>query len=301
MEADVIKLDKVEQYNDLFGLETLHPLVSVVDLKESTRYPTHFIINYGVYALYLKDIKCGDIRYGKQKYDYQDGTVVSFAPGQVAEVEMLDGMKPMATGLLFHPDLIRGTSLGENIRQYSFFSYSSAEALHLSETEKEIFTDCLHKIKLELLRSIDKHSKRLISRNIELLLDYCMRFYERQFITRREANRDVLTKFEALLDAYFMENMPERNGLPTVRYFADKVCLSPNYFGDLIKKETGKTAQEYIQNKIMDVAKQQIVGTDKTVSQIAYELGFQYSQHFNRIFKKNVGCTPNEYRKVQHV
>lgn len=287
MEADVIKLDKVEQYNDLFGLETLHPLVSVVDLKESTRYPTHFIINYGVYALYLKDIKCGDIRYGKQKYDYQDGTVVSFAPGQVAEVEMLDGMKPMATGLLFHPDLIRGTSLGENIRQYSFFSYSSAEALHLSETEKEIFTDCLHKIKLELLRPIDKHSKRLISRNIELLLDYCMRFYERQFITRREANRDVLTKFEALLDAYFMENMPERNGLPTVRYFADKVCLSPNYFGDLIKKETGKTAQEYIQNKIMDVAKQQIVGTDKTVSQIAYELGFQYSQHFNRIFKKN--------------
>lgn len=301
MEADVIKLDKVEQYNDLFGLETLHPLVSVVDLKESTRYPTHFIINYGVYALYLKDIKCGDIRYGKQKYDYQDGTVVSFAPGQVAEVEMLDGMKPMATGLLFHPDLIRGTSLGENIRQYSFFSYSSAEALHLSETEKEIFTDCLHKIKLELLRPIDKHSKRLISRNIELLFDYCMRFYERQFITRREANRDVLTKFEALLDAYFMENMPERNGLPTVRYFADKVCLSPNYFGDLIKKETGKTAQEYIQNKIMDVAKQQIVGTDKTVSQIAYELGFQYSQHFNRIFKKNVGCTPNEYRKVQHV
>ena len=301
MEADVIKLDKVEQYNDLFGLETLHPLVSVVDLKESTRYPTHFIINYGVYALYLKDIKCGDIRYGKQKYDYQDGTVVSFAPGQVAEVEMLDGMKPMATGLLFHPDLIRGTSLGENIRQYSFFSYSSAEALHLSETEKEIFIDCLHKIKLELLRPIDKHSKRLISRNIELLLDYCMRFYERQFITRREANRDVLTKFEALLDAYFMENMPERNGLPTVRYFADKVCLSPNYFGDLIKKETGKTAQEYIQNKIMDVAKQQIVGTDKTMSQIAYELGFQYSQHFNRIFKKNVGCTPNEYRKVQHV
>ena len=300
MEADVIKLDKVEQYNDLFGLETLHPLVSVVDLKESTRYPTHFIINYGVYALYLKDIKCGDIRYGKQKYDYQDGTVVSFAPGQVAEVEMLDGMKPKATGLLFHPDLIRGTSLGENIRQYSFFSYSSAEALHLSETEKEIFTDCLHKIKLELLRPIDKHSKRLISRNIELLLDYCMRFYERQFITRREANRDVLTKFEALLDAYFMENMPERNGLPTVRYFADKVCLSPNYFGDLIKKETGKTAQEYIQDKIMDVAKQQIVGTDKTVSQIAYELGFQYSQHFNRIFKKNVGCTPNEYRKVQH-
>ena len=203
MEADVIKLDKVEQYNDLFGLETLHPLVSVVDLKESTRYPTHFIINYGVYALYLKDIKCGDIRYGKQKYDYQDGTVVSFAPGQVAEVEMLDGMKPMATGLLFHPDLIRGTSLGQNIKNYSFFSYEVNEALHLSEQEKDIVKDCIHKIQIELEHAIDKHSKQLIVRNIELLLDYCMRFYERQFITRNQVNKDIIVRFEHLLDEYF--------------------------------------------------------------------------------------------------
>ena len=266
---EVIKLDTVDQYNRLFGLETLHPLVSVVNLSEATRFPTHFTMNYGVYALFLKNVKCGDIRYGRQIYDYQEGTVTSFAPGQVVEVDMLQGVRPNAYGLLFHPDLIKGTSLGQDIKHYSFFSYASAEALHLSEEEKSIFTDCLEKIRMELQHPIDKHSKRLISRNIELLLDY------------------------------FQSDKPQTDGLPSVKYFADKVFLSPNYFGDLIKKETGKSAQEYIQTRMIDIAKEMIAGTEKTVSQIAYELGFQYSQHFNRIFKKNTGYTPGEYRKLQ--
>ena len=296
---EVIKLDTVDQYNRLFGLETLHPLVSVVNLSEATRFPTHFTMNYGVYALFLKNVKCGDIRYGRQIYDYQEGTVTSFAPGQVVEVNMPQGVRPNAHGLLFHPDLIKGTSLGQDIKHYSFFSYASAEALHLSEEEKSIFTDCLEKIRMELQHPIDKHSKRLISRNIELLLDYCMRFYERQFITRSESNKSVLVKFEALLDDYFQSDKPQTDGLPSVKYFADKVFLSPNYFGDLIKKETGKSAQEYIQTRMIDIAKEMIAGTEKTVSQIAYELGFQYSQHFNRIFKKNTGYTPGEYRKLQ--
>ena len=296
---EVIKLDTVDQYNQFFGLETLHPLVSVVGLSEATKFPTHFTMNYGIYALFLKKVKCGDIRYGRQIYDYQEGTVTSFAPGQVVETEMQQGVKPSAHGLLFHPDLIKGTSLGQDIKQYSFFSYASAEALHLSEEEKGIFMDCLEKIEMELQHPIDKHSKRLISRNIELLLDYCMRFYERQFITRSESNKSVLVKFEALLDDYFQSDKPQTDGLPSVKYFADKVFLSPNYFGDLIKKETGKSAQEYIQTRMIDLAKEMIAGTEKTVSQIAYELGFQYSQHFNRIFKKNVGYTPGEYRKLQ--
>ena len=296
---EVIKLDTVDQYNRLFGLETLHPLVSVVNLSEATRFPTHFTMNYGVYALFLKNVKCGDIRYGRQIYDYQEGTVTSFAPGQVVEVDMPQGVRPNAYGLLFHPDLIKGTSLGQDIKHYSFFSYASAEALHLSEEEKGIFMDCLEKIEMELQHPIDKHSKRLISRNIELLLDYCMRFYERQFITRSESNKSVLVKFEALLDDYFQSDKPQTDGLPSVKYFADKVFLSPNYFGDLIKKETGKSAQEYIQTRMIDIAKEMIAGTEKTVSQIAYELGFQYSQHFNRIFKKNTGYTPGEYRKLQ--
>lgn len=295
----IIKIDSVECYNNLFGLETLHPLVSVVDFRNATRFPSQFTMNYGIYALFLKETLCGDIRYGKQKYDYQEGTVVSFAPGQVAEVTMRPDAQPAGQGILFHPDLIKGTSLGRGIKQYSFFAYASNEALHTSEEERAIIMDCLAKTRLELQRPIDKHSRRLITRNIELLLDYCMRFYERQFITRTAVNRDVLAKFEMLLDEYFQGEHPQNEGLPTVKYFADKVCLSPNYFGDLIKKEMGKTAQEYIQNKVIDLAKELILGTDKTVTEIAYTLGFQYSQHFNRTFKKHTGVTPSEYRKIQ--
>ncbi len=294
----IIKLDTPKQYNDLFGLETVHPLASVADLAEATRFPTHLTVNYGIYAIFLKNTLCGDIRYGKQTYDYQEGTVTSFAPGQVVTTDIPEGTKPMALGLLFHPDIIKGTSLGQDIKRYTFFSYKSNEALHLSEMEKDIFTDCLQKIKNELQHPADKHSKRLISRNIELLLDYCMRFYERQFTTRSAMNNDILTKFEDMLDYYFMHNSASE-GLPTVRYFADKICLSPNYFGDLIKKETGKTAQEYIQCRIIDLAKEMLLGTGKTISEIAYNLGFQYPQHFNRAFKKKVGYTPNEYRKLQ--
>lgn len=296
---DFVKIDCVEKYNELFGLETQHPLVSVVSLAEAEKQPVgHMMFNYGVYALFLKNLKCGDILYGRQTYDYQEGTVTSFAPGQVVETTFTEGMKLDALGLLFHPDLIKGTSLGQNIRRYSFFSYSSNEALHLSDEEKEIFTDCLKKIKMEISRPVDKHSRRLISRNIELLLDYCMRFYERQFITRSQSNKNVIVKFESLLDDYFREQRTLTDGLPTVKYFADKVFLSPNYFGDMIKKETGITAQEYIKSKLIGHAKELILSTEKTVNQISYELGFQYPQHFNRIFKKATGLTPSEYRKT---
>lgn len=296
---EVIKIDTIDQYNKLFGFETLHPLVCIVDLSKAEIWPEHYRFNYGVYCLYLKDAKCGNIRYGRQTYDYQEGSVIGFAPGQIADVNMEKGMKPSGMGILFHPDLIRGTSLGKEIKRYSFFSYESNEALHLSEQERKIIVDSFEKVQIELEHAIDKHSKHLISKNIELLLDYCMRFYDRQFSTRSEANKDVLIKFEHLLDEYLQSDLLREQGVPTVRYFADKICLSPNYFGDLIKKETGKTAQEHIQNKVINLAKEWILGTNKTVSQIAFELGFQYSQHFNRIFKKNVGCTPNEYRKIQ--
>lgn len=299
MDNSIINLDSVDKYNRLFGLETLHPLVSVVNLSEATKFPTYFTINYGVYALYLKETVCGDIRYGKQTYDYQEGTITSFAPGQVAEIEMAEGVKPRAYGILFHPDLIKGAPLGSEIKRYSFFSYKSNEALHISDDEKKIIMDCLSKIQMELEHAIDRLSKRLIAGNIQLLLDYCLRFYERQFNTRAVVNKDILSRFESLLDDYFDNGRARTDGLPTVKYFADKVFLSPNYFGDLIKKETGKTAQEYIQTRLIDAAKEMIAGSDKTMSQIAYELGFQYSQHFNRLFKKNVGYTPNEYRRLQ--
>ena len=294
----IIKLDSVDQYNSLYGLETLHPLVSVVDLTKATKSINHIQVNYGLYALFLKETKSCDIKYGRKYYDYQEGTIVCFAPGQSARVEMIESdVQPRVFGVVFHPDLIRGTSLGKNIKKYTYFSYAVSEALHLSDQEKEIVMDCLKKIQIELEHAIDKHSKELIAMNIDLLLNYCMRFYERQFITRNNVNKDALTTFEQLLDDYFEGQLPIQNGLPSVKYFADKACLSPNYFGDLIKKETGKTAQEYIQCRIIELAKERILEGVQTVSQVAYELGFQYPQHFSRLFKKHVGCTPNEYKQ----
>ena len=294
---EITKLNSIDKYCELHGMETPHPLVAVVDVKNATKLPNHFTLSYGIYALFLKENVSCAIQYGRQKYEYEEGTVTSFAPGQVTHVNLLPGVTPKCRGLLFHPDLIKGTPLAREMRNYTFFSYSSNEALHLSEEEKKIFNDCLDKIQIELDRPIDKFSKRLIAMNIELLLNYCLRFYARQFVTREVNNKDVLTRFENYLEDYFDSDLPKREGLPSVKYFADKVCLSPNYFGDLIKKETGMTAQEHIQNKIMDLAKSLLLGTEKSVTEISYELGFQYSQHFNRVFKKNTGLTPSGYRK----
>ena len=292
----IINVDTVDQYNKLYGLETRHPLVGIVDLTKATNIPNHVHLNMGIYSLFLKHTVCGDLKYGKKNYDYQEGTIVTFAPGQVIGIELKKDAKPSSKGIVFHPDLIRGTSLGQNMKQYSFFSYEVSEALHLSEEEKQIITDCFNKISIELEHDIDRHSKTLIAKNIELLLDYCLRFYERQFNTRIKVNKDILVQFENLLDDYFIGKNAENNGYPTVKYFADKVCLSPNYFGDLIKKETGKSAQQYIMSKLISLAKDRILNTNQSVSQVAYELGFQYAQHFSRLFKKNVGCSPNEYR-----
>lgn len=293
----ILNLDSVDLYNKLYGLETLNPLVSVIDLNKATSSVDLIRFNYGIYALYLKLEKACDIKYGRQTYDYQEGTIVCFAPGQTAETNpTTDKVQVNAHGILFHPDLLRGTSLGKNIKKYTFFSYEVNEALHLSEEERSIVMDCLKIIRMELEHGVDKHSKTLLVNHIELLLNYCMRFYERQFITRGKTNRDVLTRFDNLLDEYFESTLAEQDGLPTVKYFADKLCLSSNYFGDMFKKETGKSPQEYIQEKVIELAKERISGTADTVSQIAYSLGFQYPQHFCRLFKKRVGYTPSEYR-----
>ena len=293
----ILNLDSVDLYNKLYGLETLNPLVSVIDLNKATSSVDLIRFYYGIYALYLKLEKACDIKYGRQTYDYQEGTIVCFAPGQTAETNpTTDKVQVNAHGILFHPDLLRGTSLGKSIKKYTFFSYEVNEALHLSEEERSIVMDCLKIIRMELEHGVDKHSKTLLVNHIELLLNYCMRFYERQFITRGKTNRDVLTRFENLLDEYFESALAEQDGLPTVKYFADKLCLSSNYFGDMFKKETGKSPQEYIQEKVIELAKERISDTADTVSQIAYSLGFQYPQHFCRLFKKRVGYTPSEYR-----
>ena len=295
--ADLIMVDTVDVYNKTFGLTTQHPLVSVVDMDKATWSLARARFHYGVYAVFLKHgVGCA-LHYGRQKYDYQAGTVVCFAPGQVVDVDFSeDGATPDALGVLFHPDLIYGTPLAESIRQYTYFSYNEREALHLSEAEQSIIKGVLAQISTELQHPIDKHSKPLIVDAIRMLLDYCMRYYDRQFITRERVNSDILTRFERHLNDYFSNGHPERNGLPSVAYFADKAFLSPSYFGDLIKRETGQTAQHYIQSKVIGLSKQYILDSRLALGEIAYRLGFQYPQHFTRLFKQQVGMTPSEYR-----
>lgn len=299
MAEKLLNIATVAEYNDLLGVETLNPLVSVIDLSKikPLRHNRH---TFNFYTIFLKDAICGDLIYGRGKYDYQKGTVVCLAPGQVIGIEDNgEEYQPMGWALCFDPDLIRGTSLARRISEYSFFSYNVNEALHLSEQEREILIDCLDKISHELNHAVDRLSKRLIATNIELLLDYCLRFYERQFITREIINSDLLSKFELIIDSYLRSPRLSAEGLPTVKWCASELCLSPNYFGDLIKKETGRTAKEHIQMRIIALAKERLFSHDRSISQIAYELGFQYPQHFTRLFKNITGLTPNEYRNTQ--
>lgn len=293
---NIIRFETINDYNIFNNNETLHPLVSVVDLsKASPRQGSRMY--FGFYTIFLKDVKCGDLVYGRHTYDYQEGTLVFLAPGQVAGVNSNgETYQPKGYALIFHPDLIHGTPLGKHIQDYTFFSYQSNEALHLSERERKIVLDCFSKIEYELEHAIDNHSKRLIVSNIELFLEYCTRFYDRQFITRDIVLKGILERFEHLLNNYFQSDKPQTIGLPSVAYCANELNLSAGYFGDLIKKETGKTAQEFIQSKLIDEAKERIFDQSKSVSQIAYELGFKYPQHFTRLFKQRVGQSPNEFR-----
>lgn len=296
MMGTLFKVNTIYDYNEWAGVKTMHPLVGFIDF--STVKPLrHLRKFYGFYVVFLKDAKCGELRYGRQYYDYQDGTLIFVAPGQTFGADD-DGNEFQPTGylLMFHPDLLRNTPLARVIKNYTFFSYETNEALHLSAEERSVIMDCFNKISYELNHSIDKHSKALIVDSIKMFLDYCTRFYDRQFITRDNANKDILVRFERLLDDYYAAGKAVRSGLPTVQYCADALHLSYNYFSDLVRMETGLTALGHIHNKIIDIAKTEIVSTDKTISEIAYNLGFQYFQHFTRLFKKEVGCTPNEYR-----
>ena len=232
------RFETINDYNVFNNKETLHPLVSVIDMsKASPRQASNMY--FGFYTVFLKEVKCGDLRYGKNTYDYQEGTLVFIGPGQVVSVDSKGEIyQPKGHALVFHPDLIHGTSLGKHIQDYTFFGYQSNEALHLSERERKIILDCFSKIEYELEHAIDKHSKRLIASNIELLLNYCIRFYDRQFITRDDVHKGILERFENLLNEYFHTDKPQAIGLPSVSYCASELNLSANYFGDLVKRET---------------------------------------------------------------
>ena len=292
-----VRFSTVQEFNDYYGLETLHPLVSVVRYdRERTLHEATY--HYGLYALFLKENKGCKLSYGRTEYDFDEMTVTSFAPGQVVHVEPNPGFTtPRWTALVFHPDLLNRTQLGRNISRYEFFDYTSNEALHLSAGEIEIFREVLSMIQQELQHNIDKHTRELIVSNIELLLNYCLRFYDRQFVTREEINHTVVKKFTSLLDEY-IEKKAAAEGLPSVGYFSEKCCYSAGYFGELVKTETGRNAKDFINDRLLRAAKQLLADDSLSIASVSERLGFEYPQHFVRFFKARTGMTPSQFRKT---
>ena len=297
----VSRLHSIYDINMFIDDKVRHPLVAVVDfskidehIEEGTRISCDF------YMVMFKNYCANKLRYGRKSYDFQDGSLLCVAPGQVltmdSEIENKEDM--MGWGLFFHPDLIRGTSLGSKIKDYSFFSYEINEALHLSDKEKQVLYEIVQKINAELAENIDRHSQTLITSNIELLLNYCTRYYDRQFLTRKTTNQDILTKIEVVLTSYFQSADISKKGLPGVKYLAEQVHLSPNYLSDLLKRETGMNAKDRIHYYLIEEAKNLLLSTDKTVGELAFDLGFEYPQYFSRLFKSKTGMTPVEYRSM---
>lgn len=292
--SKILKIKNVGDYSHYLGYTDQHPLVSVIDYAEVSPV-RHSLNNYSVYGIFFHDESDIDLAYGCGKYDYKKGTVICVAPGQIGGKED-NGERVMLTGwaLLFHPDLLHGTPLEKTIKHYSFFDYRINEALHMTDEEHNIFVSLMQQMRDELHKRHDELQNAIIVGYIGLVLNFCQRFYNRQFITRKLENSDILMKFDSLLRGYYEEKKQLQLGIPTVQYCADKLCMSSNYFGDLIKKTTGETASNYIRQYIIRQAKNELV-TGAPIAQVAYELGFEYPQHLSRMFKKQVGLTPSEY------
>lgn len=292
--SKILKVRNVNDYGSYLGCTKKHPLVCVVDYAEVSPI-RHSLNNYSVYALFLRDDDNVDLDYGCGKYDYNKGTLLCVAPGQVGGKED-NGERVFITGwaLLFHPDLLHGFPFEKRIKEYSFFDYHVNEALHMTDEEHDTLVFLMRRIQDELYKKADELQNAILVGYIELMLNFCQRFYNRQFLTRKIENSDILVRFERLLRDYFENRLQLTLGLPTVQYCADKLCLSPNYFGDVIKKTTGDTASNHIRRFVIRLAKNGLAAGE-TVSQVSDRLGFEYSQHFSRMFKKQEGITPSEY------
>ena len=302
--STTISVDTISQIHEALGLpKPMHPLVSVVRSKDVTQSPNvkglKVVIN--LYQVGFKKDGCGELTYGRNTYDYQEGTLIFVAPGQVMEMSGEAGNASETLEdwtLCFHPDLIRSSELTDKMDSYSFFSYDSNEALHLSDRERKTIEDLNVKIEDEYSLNLDRHSQTLIISNIELVLDYCLRFYGSQFISRANLNSDAVSKFERLLKQYYKSERVVELGVPTVSYCAKELGLSSNYLSDMLKKETGKTAQAHIHLHIVDKAKNRLLNSSNSISEIGYDLGFEYPQHFSNLFKSKTGFSPKEYRSL---
>lgn len=292
--SKIMKIKNVSDYSRYLGHTDRHPLVSVINYAEVSPI-RHSLNSYSVYGIFFHDQQDIDLTYGCGKYDYKSGTVICVAPGQIGGKED-NGERVMLTGwaLLFHPDLLRGTPLSKNIKQYTFFDYRVHEALHMTDEEHDIFVSLMQQIRNELQKPHDELQNAILIAYIELVLNFCQRFYNRQFTTRKLENSDILMKFNNLLNDYYEKNAQLTLGLPTVQYCADKLCMSSNYFGDVIKKTTGDTASNYIRQHVIQRVKNELA-TGASIVQVADDLGFKYPQHLSRMFKQQTGITPSEY------
>lgn len=300
--SEIIHLQSIADLHKLFNLgNSQHPLVTVLDfskVKENLVKNTKITMDF--YSIMFKNYCKNDFKYGRKSIDFQDGNLICIAPNQIIEIdnEIEDREDKMGWGLFFHPDLIRSTSLNDHLKNYRFFDYDISEALHLSDKEKNVLFECIQKIQIELQENIDVYSQYIIVSTIELLLNYCSRFYGRQMITRSQTNKTIIAQIEIILAGYFSNAKIKDRGLPSVKFLADSVHLSPSYLSDLLRKETGKNAQEHIHFYLIDEAKNLLLNSEKNVSEIAYDLGFEYPQYFNKLFKKKTGKTPMEYRNL---
>lgn len=300
MAAKILNVSKTSDYSAYHGLTDPHPLITVIDFSEISPV-RHSLNRYGVYGIFVQENNDLDLTYGCGKYDYKDGSLICVSPGQIGGKEE-NGDKVSIGGwaLLFHPDLIHGTPLEKEISNYSFFDYSVNEALHMNEKEREIVVSILKRIKSETENTGDEVQNDILVSYLSLLLKYCQRFYNRQFLTRKISNNDILSKFDSFLKEYFEEELQMSNGLPTVSVCADRLCMSVNYFSDLIKKMTGESAGRHIRGFIIRLIKNELA-SGLSVAEAAYKLGFEYPAHLSRMFKKETGMTPTEYiRSLSH-
>ena len=298
----MIQLKTIADLHHVFNLgHSHHPLVAILDFSKVTENVEEYSkISTDFYSIMFKNYCKNSMKYGRKTIDFQDGNLICIAPNQTIEMdnEVVEREDKMGWGLFFHPDLIRATTLNDKIKDYTFFNYDVSEALHLSDKEKGILYECVQKIQAELQENIDVHSQHIIVSTIELLLNYCSRFYGRQMITRSQSNKSIISQIESVLTEYFANAKIKEQGLPTVKFLADQVNLSPSNLSDLLKKETGKNTQEHIHFYLIEEAKNYLINTEKNINEIAYSLGFEYPQYFNKLFKQKTGSTPMEYRNL---
>jgi len=289
-------LSTIAEYNEKFSFEGVNPLINVVDFNETVQLKNE-TLSFGFYIIKLKNKYCGDIAYGHTHYDYTDGSIFCIAPGQEITIDLKEYEKPSSVCLLFHPNLIHGTELGMHILdRFPFFSYNSNEALYISEEEKQFFMESMNRIRQEIKQEATTHNKNLLRLNIELLLEYLLRLYDRQFESRSPLNKEATNKFQQQLHEYYIHQEDKEIVLPTVEHFANLSGYSAKYFSELVKKDTGKSAQDLITSYVLDVAVKKLQQQNSSIKEVAYELGFQYPQHFTRFFSKQMGCSPKEYK-----